>query len=134
MTAKFSFSKFFGTDYDQDEEFYEEDNSQVENNDKVVSISKNSSQSRNSKISVFEPKIYADVKTIAQKLIDNNAVIINFDAASDEATRRIIDFLNGVVFTIDGNIERISELVFLFTPHNYYVDGEIRKEMNERLR
>lgn len=57
MTAKFSFSKFFGTDYNQDEEFYEEDNSQVENNDKVVSISKNSNQSRNSKISVFEPKI-----------------------------------------------------------------------------
>ncbi|GAA6113622.1 MAG: cell division protein SepF [Apilactobacillus sp.] len=132
MSAKFSISKFFGTDYDQDEEYYDNE-PQVETSDKVVSIGKNRGH-ESSKIAVFEPKIYADVKTIAQKLIDNNAVIINFDAASDEATRRIIDFLNGVIFTIDGNIERISELVFLFTPHNYSVDGDIRKEMNDRLR
>lgn len=132
MTAKFSFSKFFGTDYDEDETDYSETNDN-ENRDKIVSISKNRG-TQSSKISVFEPKIYADVKIIAKKLIDNNAVIINFDTASDDVTRRIIDFLNGVVFAIDGNIERISELVFLFTPHNYHVDGEIKKSMNERMR
>ncbi|WP_105956270.1 cell division protein SepF [Apilactobacillus quenuiae] len=128
MTSKFSFSKFFGTD---DEGLPNPNEQKTNSNQKIVSISDN--KKGDSKIAVFEPRIYTDVKTIAKKLIDNFAVIINFDSADDKTTKRIIDFLNGVIFTIDGRIERISEMVFLFSPHSYSIDGEFKKQINRRL-
>lgn len=52
-------------------------------------------KSVNSKIALFEPKIYSDVKEIATQLLKNQAVIINFDHVDDEMARRIVDFLTG---------------------------------------
>lgn len=49
-------------------------------------------KSVNSKIALFEPKIYSDVKEIATQLLKNQAVIINFDHVDDEMARRIVDF------------------------------------------
>ncbi|UQS85544.1 cell division protein SepF [Apilactobacillus apisilvae] len=129
MASKFSFSKFFGMD--EEEIPQKQDNHSIRDKQKIVSI--NDNKKSDSKISVFEPRIYSDVKVIAKKLINNYAVIINFDNADDKTTKRIIDFLNGVIFTIDGKIERISELVFLFSPHSYDVDGEFKKNINRRL-
>jgi cell division inhibitor SepF len=123
-------SKFLGIGFNEGE--YPE--KQRYDDNKVVSINDAKKSTQVARISIYEPRIYADVKVIAKQLIDDNAVIINFGSASDEATRRIIDFLNGVIFTIDGSIERISELVFVFTPHNYHLDGETRKSINERMR
>lgn len=124
-------SKFFGIDFNEGE--YPNDKQRFDDN-KVVSINNTKEHKMMAHISIYEPRIYSDVKVIAKQLIEGNAVIINFGSASDEATKRIIDFLNGVIFTIDGNIERISELVFVFAPHNYHLDGETRKSINERMR
>ncbi|BBM23080.1 cell division protein SepF [Lactiplantibacillus plantarum] len=52
-------------------------------------------KSVNSKIALFEPKIYSDVKEIATQLLKNQAVIVNFDHVDDEMARRIVDFLTG---------------------------------------
>nr|WP_290123181.1 cell division protein SepF [Apilactobacillus ozensis] len=43
-------------------------------------------------------------------------------------------FLNGVVFTINGSIERISDRVFLFTPHDFTVSGDVKKGLDEKFR
>ncbi|MCK8607291.1 cell division protein SepF [Apilactobacillus ozensis] len=129
MSSKFSFSNFFGTDDDDEKDI---DNTPNYRPDKVVSLDKKVHEK--SKISVFEPRIYSDVKVIASKLVDNNAVVINFDSADNESIKRIIDFLNGVVFTINGSIERISDRVFLFTPHDFTVSGDVKKGLDEKFR
>ncbi|MCK8624748.1 cell division protein SepF [Apilactobacillus xinyiensis] len=129
MSNKFSFSNFFGMD-DSDEKDSVEETPNY-NSRKVVSLDKKVNEK--SKIAVFEPRIYSDVKIIASKLVDNNAVVINFDSADNESIKRIIDFLNGVVFTINGSIERISNRVFLFTPHDFTVSGDVKKGLDEQF-
>ncbi|MHA8138665.1 cell division protein SepF [Lactobacillaceae bacterium Scapto_B20] len=146
MSDKFKFTKFFGFDDTDDEEPTDrrqpdsksseaEPSPKVTNaqpNQKIVSIQQR--QSQNSKISIFEPRIYSDAKKIAGSLIDNNAVIVNFSHADNSSITRIIDFLTGAVFTIDGSIERIGSRVFLFTPHKFEINGDEKKDLSNRFR
>lgn len=87
-------------------------------------------KSVNSKIALFEPKIYSDVKEIATQLLKNQAVIINFDHVDDEMARRIVDFLTGTVFAINGEIERIGDEIFLCIPENYEVSGSTTSQFD----
>jgi len=87
-------------------------------------------KSVNSKIALFEPKIYSDVKEIASQLLKNQAVIINFDHVDDQMARRIVDFLTGTVFAINGEIERIGDEIFLCIPENYEVSGSTTSQFN----
>ncbi|MEJ6400794.1 cell division protein SepF [Nicoliella lavandulae] len=148
MSEKFKFSKFFGLDDDDDDETesIQSERKTVANIDehqpksklttngqpdkKIVSIQ----QRQNSKISIFEPRIYSDAKKIAGSLIENNAVIVNFSHADRNSITRIIDFLTGAVFTIDGNVERIGSRVFLFTPHKFEIGGDEKKDLSNRFR
>ncbi len=87
-------------------------------------------KSVNSKIALFEPKIYSDVKEIATQLLKIQAVIINFDHVDDEMARRIVDFLTGTVFAINGEIERIGDEIFLCIPENYEVSGSTTSQFD----
>ena len=77
-------------------------------------------KSVNSKIALFEPT----------QLLKNQAVIINFDHVDDEMARRIVDFLTGTVFAINGEIERIGDEIFLCIPENYEVSGSTTSQFD----
>ncbi len=68
------------------------------------------------KIMLFEPRIFSDVKAIAGKLLAEQA-------------HRVVDFLSGVVFAVDGEIQRIGEQIFLCTPHDFEVEGNLTDTM-----
>lgn len=87
-------------------------------------------KSVNSKIALFEPKIYSDVKEIASQLLKNQAVIVNFDHVDDDMACRIVDFLTGTVFAINGEIERIGDEIFLCIPENYEVSGSTTSQFD----
>lgn len=76
-------------------------------------------KSVNSKIALFEPKIYSDVKEIATQLLKNQAVIINFDHVDDEMARRIVDFLTGTVLPSmvrsNGSVMKFSSVFLKIT-------------------
>lgn len=92
----------------------------------VVSIDeKRSPKDENRKIVLFEPKIYSDVKEITDKLLINQAVIVNFSSIDDAQAKRIVDFLTGAVFAINGEIQRVDDAIFLVTPPNYVISGEV---------
>ncbi|MFZ2353481.1 cell division protein SepF [Paucilactobacillus nenjiangensis] len=134
MANKFSLHNFFGTSEEQyeDEEYYDEPVEQVSTpvrNKKVVSIN-STRPSESSKISLFEPRIYSDVKEIATQLLNNRAIIVNFTQMDTGSAKRIVDFLNGTVYAIDGAIERVGDQIFLCTPHNYEVSGNLTDNLS----
>lgn len=86
-----------------------------------------------SKIALFEPRIYSDVKEIANQLMANQAVIVNFSSIEDSQAKRIVDFLTGTVYAIDGEIERIGDAIFLVTPHNYEISGSVSSSINSDI-
>ena len=76
----------------------------------VVSI--NSGVGATSKIVLYEPRVYSDAKEVAQNLLNNKAVIINFARMDDEQARRIVDFITGTVYALNGEIQRVGDKIF----------------------
>lgn len=90
---------------------------------KMVSLAQIRSQAANKQIAIAEPRVFGDAKNIAKQLLAHQAVVVNFSHINDTAAQRVIDFLTGVVFAVDGQIQRVGERIFLVTPHDYEVDG-----------
>ena len=139
MAAKFSFIKFFGMDeynVDNDEEYEENsfNRSFDSTNGKSNVVSINSPKAGSSKIALFEPRIYSDVKEIAKQLIKNEAAIINFSRVEEDQAKRIVDFLTGTVFAINGDIERIGDQIFLCTPHNFEISGNLTSSLDNQFK
>lgn len=117
-------SLFSDGDSDNQEEYYDEQSvaPQVDGR-KVVSM--NGVRQRSSKIALYEPRLYADVKQIAGQLLNDRAVIVNFTQMDTKVASRIVDFLNGTVFAIGGDIKRIGKEIFLCTPKNFEISGHL---------
>ena len=79
------------------------------------------------KIMLFEPRVFSDAKQIASRLLHGQAAIINFERMDNQQSRRIVDFLSGVTYAIDGDIKRIGEQIFLCTPSEFSVEGMLNE-------
>lgn len=122
------FSNFFGMgDEDNTATDYGNESPRVPattSSRKVVSINRGKNLQSNGKIALFEPRIYGDAREIANRLLDGQATIVNFSQMDPKIARKTVDFLNGAVFAIDGEIKRIGEQIFLCTPRNVEVSGK----------
>ncbi|AEB29501.1 cell division protein SepF [Carnobacterium sp. 17-4] len=98
---------------------------------KVVSM-KNPENHYQSKIVVFEPRVYSEVQEIADLLLSNQSVILNFTRIEEDQAKRIVDFLTGTIYAISGDIQRIGEEIFLCTPKNVEIDGALSDVMQEK--
>lgn len=87
----------------------------------VVSMKHHAPQK--SKISIIEPRTYSEVKDIADMILKNNTVILNFRRIEKEQAKKILDFLAGTVYAINGDIQRVGEEIFVCTPSNVDIDG-----------
>ena len=70
-------------------------------------------------------QVYSDAKDVAQNLLNNKAVVINFSRMEDDSARRIVDFITGTVYALNGEIQRIGDRIFLATPPKFVTDGKI---------
>ncbi len=101
-------------------------------NDNVVSMPSNNRTQRfapkveeksKSRISVVEPRAYSEAMTIARRVGQGEVVLINFQSLDEMKARRVVDFLTGAVFMIDGDIKRVGNEMFLCTPTNIEIDN-----------
>ncbi|SDQ52490.1 cell division protein SepF [Carnobacterium viridans] len=97
---------------------------------KVVSL-KNPEIPYQSKIVVFEPRVYSEVQEIADLLLSNQSVVLNFTRIEEDQAKRIVDFLTGTIYAISGDIQRIGEEIFLCTPKNVEINGALSDAMQE---
>ena len=93
-------------------------------NNNIVSIQAAMS-SKGAKVVLVEPRIYAEAQDIAENLKNKRATIVNLQRIDREQGVRIIDFLSGTVYALGGDIQRIGKDIFLCTPDNVEVSGEI---------
>ncbi|MYY30946.1 cell division protein SepF [Ligilactobacillus salivarius] len=100
-----------------------------DNNRQVMSLmsSKNNSTTvqREQKIMVFDPSVFSDVKNIGKMILNGRAVIVNFRKMDENQIHRVIDFLSGLIFAVDGDMQRIGEKIFLCTPKNFKIEGDL---------
>ncbi|KAF1297155.1 cell division protein [Enterococcus sp. JM4C] len=98
---------------------------------KVVSMRQNGAGSnaqatapkQSNKITIVEPRVYSEAMTIAKRLIASESVLVNFHLIEEGQARRIVDFLTGTVYALDGDIKRVGDEIFLCTPANVEIDN-----------
>ena len=78
-----------------------------------------------SKVIIREPKQYSDAQNIADCLKESLPVFVNLQRLDKGEGRRVIDFLSGTIYAVDGEIQRVGNDLFLCTPRSVETDGEV---------
>ncbi|MCX5726205.1 MAG: cell division protein SepF [Candidatus Saganbacteria bacterium] len=73
-------------------------------------------------IILYEPRVYEDSLSISAKLRAGSPVIINLKSLEPAEGTRLIDFVCGTAYAIDGHMVKIGESIFLFTPNNILIN------------
>ena len=106
----------------------EQDNEEkISRSAKVLPMTGASPVVTSSKMVITEPQCFDDVKEISEHLKDRRSVIVNLETVTKDDQRRIIDFLSGATYVIDGSMQKISSLIYLITPKNVEIQNDIEK-------
>jgi cell division inhibitor SepF len=85
-----------------------------------------------SKVHVTNPTTFNDVEEVGERFRNGIPVIMNLDGASEGVAKRMLDFASGLIYGLDGRIERVGDRVFLLTPVGTDVSTEERRRLSER--
>jgi len=86
-----------------------------------------------SKVVIREPKQYSDAQNIADCLKQNLPVFINLQRLDKSQGKRVIDFLSGTIYAVEGEIQRVGMNLFLCTPKSVETDGTVSEDYNADL-
>lgn len=86
---------------------------------------------KDSHLILFEPRAYSETQDIANYLKQKRAAVVNLHRLQKEQSKRVIDFLSGVIYAIEGDIQQIGPKIFLCTPKNIGVSGNITMDDSE---
>ncbi len=85
----------------------------------------------NTKMVLFEPRSFSEADEVGKRLKEGRAVVVNLHKLDREFAQRTIDFLTGVVFALDGKIQKIGTNVILCSPESIGVQGVINVDGGE---
>ena len=74
---------------------------------------------------LFHARTFDDAARAADELRRKKAVILNMENVDKALTRRVVDFLSGSVYALDGSVKKIAQSTYLFCPHNMDVVGDL---------
>lgn len=78
----------------------------------------------NIELKVVRPTSFEEVGDIADYLIDGCTVVLNLELLDGVQTVRMLDFLNGVTYSTDGDIKNVAKNTYIITPHNVDVSED----------
>ena len=82
----------------------------------------------NAKVHLFEPRVFSETQDIADELKNERATLVNLSKVDSGPKKRIVDFLSGTVYALDGDIQKVGNDIFLCTPKSVVVEGEISSD------
>ena len=85
-----------------------------------------------SKMVLVEPRAFSESQQIADNLKRKNSVVVNLKRVTNDQAKRIIDFLSGTLYAINGDMQRLGNGIYLCTPKNVDVEGRISDESEEK--
>ena len=92
-------------------------------NNKVVQMR------RSMEVSLIKPTSMEDTREICDYLLAGKAVVLNMEGIHMEVAQRIIDFIAGACYSLDGSLQAISGNIFIAAPADIYVSGDLREEL-----
>ena len=122
----------------EDENVYDYDEEQEEVEDKKIFGRKNKvvnmPQANAIQMVISQPTTFEQSDEICSFLKEKKSVIVNLEYVNKDVARRIVDFISGGVYALDGYIQKVSNSIFLVAPSNYEITNEMaREEMKSKL-
>lgn len=117
--------------YDEYDDFASEKHEKVErgtsqiDNKKVVNIHAKTQLA----VVLVKPDSFENTAEIADNLKEKRTVVLNLERTEEAVARRIVDFLSGVAYAIEGQIKRIANRTFIITPYNVDILGDLIDEL-----
>jgi len=98
------------------------------NGNKVVNIH----SANQFKVVIMQPENIDDAQDVCDHLKNKKPVVVNLEELEKEAAQRIVDFLSGAVYALDGNIQKVSGSIFLIAPYNVDIMGDFKDELRNK--
>lgn len=76
-------------------------------------------------VCLMRPTSVEDSRTIAETILSNRTVVLNLEGLDIEVAQRIIDFASGACFALGGNLQKVSQYIFLLTPASVDISGDL---------
>ncbi len=80
---------------------------------------------------LFHPATFNDTSKAADDLRNKKAVIVNMENVDKAMARRVVDFLSGCAYAVDGKVKKVAQATYLFCPHNMDVVGDLENLQTE---
>ena len=80
---------------------------------------------------LFHPANFNDTSKAADHLRSKKAVIVNMENVDKAMARRVVDFLSGCAYAVDGKVKKVAQATYLFCPHNMDVVGDLENPQSE---
>lgn len=95
---------------------------------KVVNIHSSSQL----KVVIMQPENFEDAQDICDHLKSKKPVIVNLEELDKDNAQRIIDFLSGSIYALDGSIQKVSGGIFIIAPNNVDLMGDFKEELRNK--
>ena len=79
---------------------------------------------RSLEVCIMKPASFADSQDICDLLLDGRAVVVNLEGFDPLEAQRIMDFISGCVYSINGRLHQISRYIFIFSPDSIDISGD----------
>ncbi|MBQ8799284.1 MAG: cell division protein SepF [Lachnospiraceae bacterium] len=80
--------------------------------------------SRSLEVSIMKPTRFDDSQDICDMLVAERATVVNLEGIDLALAQRIMDFISGAVYSLNGKIHQISSLIFIISPENVDISGD----------
>ncbi len=118
--------RFFGVEEEttvatdgKEEEFYNVSKEEITNGTEMGS----------NKMILFEPRAYSESTQITDYLKKRNTVVVNLKRVTPDQAKRIVDFLTGSLYAMNGSLQKLGGGIFLCAPNNVNIEGKITDDV-----
>lgn len=125
------------SDEEPEVDIFEENEREKSSQEEVRSNRKNAQvvsihSQKQMRVVVMEPTSFEEAQNIADQLKSRRPVIVNLENAEKMLAKRIVDFISGTTYALNGNMQKVGNGIFLFVPTNVDISGEMRDELKEK--
>lgn len=97
-------------------------------NDELTETNKSINKDYKNKTILIEPRAFSEAQQIADYLKTRNQVVVNFKRVTSDVSKRIMDFLNGIIYAIDGTMQKLGPGIVLCAPKGFEIEGNISED------
>ncbi|AFS78708.1 cell division protein SepF [Gottschalkia acidurici 9a] len=99
-------------------------------NNKIVNIHTHTNSTI--KLAIYEPKKYDEVTRIVEDLKVKKLVVLNLESTHIEIKKQVFDFVNGAIYALEGNIQKVTKDIFIVAPSNVEIDSNLKEELKSK--